>query len=63
MNNPRFTLTYELADTILRVHNNGAFQIDCLEWGGLYQKARIVVAKQRVEQAKDVLQTEESHCC
>ena len=58
MNNPRFTLTYELADTIVRVHNNGAFQIDCSEWARLYQKARTVVAKQLVEQAKDVLQTE-----
>ena len=49
MNNPRFLLTSELADTILTIHDNGMFQIKCSEWAKLYKKARVVVAKQRVE--------------
>ena len=59
MKNTLFTLSPDLADTILLVHNNGAFQIDCSEWAKLYKQSRIVVAGQRVADAVDVLKQEE----
>lgn len=55
---PRITITSNLADTIVKIHNNGAFQIDCTEWQNLYQKARVVIAQQRVEDAQNILEGE-----
>ena len=60
MKSPRFTLNPDLADTIIRVHQNGAFQIDCSEWAKLYQQSRIVVAGQRVADAVSDLKHEET---
>ena len=54
----RFTLTAALADTIVRVHQNGMFEINCRDWEKLYQSARVVLAKQKVQDAEDTL-TEE----
>ena len=57
---PRFTLNPSLADTIIRIHNNGIFHVACPEWEKLYKQSRIVVAGQRVADAIDVLREEEA---
>lgn len=53
-----FVLTPNLADTIVRVHNNGAFAIECGEWDDLYNQARVMLAEKRVADARAVLSDE-----
>lgn len=47
MKHPRIKLTPELADTIVKIHHNGAFTIQCDEWYKLYRKAHKINRKQR----------------